>query len=62
MQQKPQQNTLKLSLFLEFSLHLDLRGAFRQLLGGLPEQAVFADQALGFLVIAQQAVGQFERF
>ena len=39
----------------------DLQGALHQHLGELLEQAVFADQVLGLLVVGQQAVGQFEQ-
>src|SRR5471032_1151811 len=42
--------------------HLDLQGALHQHLGELLEQAVFADQVFGLLVVGQQAVGQFEQF
>ena len=42
--------------------HFDLQGTIDQPLGKLLEQAVFADQVFRFLVVGQQAVGQFEQF
>ena len=42
--------------------HLDFQRALNQHLGELLEQAIFAEQVLGFLLVRQQALGQFERF
>ena len=42
--------------------HFDLQCTLHQHLRELLEQAIFADQVLGFLVVRQQAVGQFEQF